>query len=177
MNNEEQVFEDWLNELKDNGYVIDFEFEPVSFTLADAEVITPAHKLRKVSYTPDFIIEWDKKAENLFYCLKGYKGKDKGLHLAKEQDGKIISYTDIKGVFANSRNTSAITFPIIQKLLYKNQDIFVNKIKPLDPKGLFHQTFTPASYFYVKNSKLPKLRITKFTMKTLQSYLNDKKSI
>ena len=174
-NKEEEVYAQWLDELVIKGFVREYSYEPFSYEILPSASITSTHKLLKLSYTPDFIVTWDESAFNTFIVIDGSVSKVKGMHYAFRDDlGNYISWVDIKGVFANSKNVSGVTFPIIQKLMWYIKKIYVNKIKPLDPKGLFANTFTPVSYMYLKSRKVQTLRKTKFKLRTLNTYLDDR---
>lgn len=166
---EELFFVYWLEELKSHGYVVDFErvespikiFDKVHFKfhVEQKNKIKELDKfmLHDLTYTPDFRIHWSEITDGNLIAIKN--------HTYKEEDFKrcifycdedLVSLVDVKGAFATSKQISAITFPVIQKIL-ANRGIYVQKIIPFTDKGLFAKTFTPIAYQFTKTGKLRKI--------------------
>lgn len=173
--NEEIIFSHYLNELKLNNYIIDYYYEPEIITIIDKKELIfktnkkdrVEHLLHDLTYTYDFKIVWNPElSKNLFYKNIGddfvYVNK-KLLFYAKND----ISYIDVKGTFVGPHNNSAITFPLVQKILYELKDMFVQKIIPIK---LMEKSFVPETYL---NTKLNKPRKFKFITKTLNEFLQN----
>jgi hypothetical protein len=162
-NEEIQVYL-YLLELKKSKFCdFDHHLEPI--------VICPSQKVgkkkktlfRELTYTPDFKIRWQKSALGLFYKeIDDFTGKE--YFLGQE------TYIDVKGSFAGQRNSSAVSFPIKQKVVYHFLNIYVSKVIPSD---LFRDTFLPDS---LRLTKTGKVKTWKFNPKTLKEYLNDRRN-
>lgn len=115
---EEIDFQIFLDEAKELGLILDFEYQPKSFELIPKAEITVKGKkkvlLRSYSYTAD----WRIKASEMFDTLphKWHKNED-GTYLV-----------DIKGEY--NRHGGDRIFPINQKLLYNKYNVYVNKVIP-----------------------------------------------
>jgi ribosomal protein S8 len=179
--NEEKMMCHYLEELQKNGYIKPFKKntksmeifpsrkEKIEYLDKKNEVKNlEKHFLHGLSYTYDFMIEWLPKAKNIFYVnifndfAKDRKTISKVPFFCLEND---ISIIDVKGSFAGRNNNSAITFPIIQKLLYDG-DIYVQKIIP---KKLFQKTFVPPKELLTPTGKTRKFN---FPIKLLKDYEN-----
>lgn len=73
----------------------------------------------------------------------------------------LCSNVDVKGSFAGANNISAVTFPLKQKLLFCEENIYVEKVIPVQgKKSLFNATFFPERYFYTdEGNALRKIKI------------------
>ena len=137
--NEEYEFYHWLLEAELHGLVSEIEYQPCTFVLSDPIQYTKEehlktrikyvkrHLLAKCEYTPDFrFMVHNSSIQSLL----------KNTH--------TIAYNktivDVKGGFAGKRNSSAVTFPIKQKWLYKQEGIYVEKVVP---EKLFKKTWVP----------------------------------
>ena len=120
---EEFYYAHWLEELKQEKLIKDWEYEPMVFNLIPSygEV-----GLRATTYTPDFYIEWYPKAKKYFE--------------------KLPSWIDVKGKFQRQQND----FPIKQKLMYMIHGLYVQKYVLPD---LFEETFAPEEYFYTPKKR------------------------
>ncbi len=174
---EELYFIWWLEELQSAGFIesfyrieepiVIFEKTSFDFIVGNKELSKPI--LRKINYTPDFYIQWADKAEGIFLAVvNGSYTKEQFKRCVFYCESNKVSIVDVKGTFSG-RLISAITFPIIQKILF-HKNIFVQKVVPLGDKGLFANTFTPAKYFLTP--KTGKQRKTSFKMERLNKYLN-----
>ena len=133
---EEAQYSYYLDELEEAGFIREYLYEPVSIPLSE-----PIDRLRKHSYTPDFVVVWDRKAEGLFY--RPY-GVPKPSYLPVGQvlpDNTIVSYVEIKGArdFKNMERLAKLNI----KWAHQKFSLYINMIKPLHDKGLFARTFTP----------------------------------
>lgn len=138
---EEFYFAHWLNELKERGYVVQWSYEMRKFNLIPAysEV-----KLREVSYTPDFWIEWNNRKKHKLETL--------------------FTWVDVKGTFQKSQND----FPIKQKLMYMIHGIYVHKV---EIPTFFSKTFAPEEYFYTPVKRELRKKI-KNKFKTIEEWLS-----
>lgn len=150
----------YLEVLQKYGYVTHFDYESVKFNLSDSiheeylvqlktKIKTETESLMKSSsYQPDFVVNWDKKAENIFYLNREVpitrKISDIAFRLGKNSE--LISYPEVKPP-NESKLDSSVAFPINRKQVYRQYGIFVQKIIPFNPssigKSLFRNTFYP----------------------------------
>ena len=137
---EELEFLYWLEEAKANGFVQHYVYEPITFDLAPSKWDGTRHLLNKQIYTPDFYIQF----------LEPINTFDHDLYLIDN-----AGFVDIKGVYGRGfTNSSAYTFPIVQKWLYDKCNIYVNKIVARDyktKKGFFTKTWAPQEVAFAKN--------------------------
>jgi hypothetical protein len=183
---EEYWYSKWLDKLIEEGYVESYEYQ-VPIAVIDDVSISPLWKLNGINYTADFKIYWTSKALGVFFTtekglpdVKLRASDSKRLHYAtalnyiEEKDGVDVngvmywSYVDVKGKFAGKNNNSAITFPLVQKMIYKLHNIYVQKIVPFAALGLFNYTFTPSDYAITKTGKTRK---TLFKVRDLDTYI------
>ncbi|KKK85474.1 hypothetical protein LCGC14_2772940 [marine sediment metagenome] len=139
--------------------------------------------LRPVSYTPDDIIPWTKKAENIFYIpfesdprtwnscyFKAMKSPNEDLY---------YSIIDIKAPTGTHRHSDT-PFSFTQKWLWYRQKLYVQKVMlaPAKPKFgintfLFESTFTPQRFLWT--DKVTKLRkINHYVPRTLEEFITKK---
>ena len=155
LNDEELYFSYYLDELKQSGIVIDYQYEEETFELAPDQKFTYTKTtqlktkvktenitksfLKPITYTPDFAITFSKNM-GLFCDTTMTKGMPM-FNIGMDIDGNPTkSYVDIKGLFAGKTNSTQYTFPIKQKWMY---DKFMIKVDKIVPFRLFEQTFTP----------------------------------
>lgn len=160
---EEKRFSYYVNELLDGGWLLNATYQPSSFLLTeDVKVHAFVHKknsnemvyvklLNGSEYTCDWELLWSPKADGVFTWREGgvynkgffpYSKKYPNCFIPFYSVGGV-SYIDVKGNFAAQGNSSAITFPVKQKMLMQ-KGIFVQKVVlSLDDKSLFANTFTP----------------------------------
>jgi hypothetical protein len=198
---EEGYFYDWLLELKDKGYIHSIEIQPkynltqpiyLPFTRLkkiknkageekEKESVVAYSIMQGMHYTPDFNVYWNLKALDVFAFVEhstvttnfheSRLTKFYGELTAIEEEQVIHTCIEIKGTFASRQNSTAIKFPLLQKLLYNKYKVYVNKCMPLaKKKGLFCKTFTPKSYWLTEKSK--KERKFKWTKLSVTQYLN-----
>ncbi|HNG97786.1 MAG TPA: hypothetical protein PLW93_05930, partial [Candidatus Absconditabacterales bacterium] len=164
-----------LDKLVEEGYILAYRYQ-IPFEIYTPVLVAGTGKLAGLNYTADFAIVGAKKAEGVFARTQFTTGASVStdssrLHYAdaelalsvdvvesninaQQTDILGVSYVDVKGKFIGVNNNSALTFPIIQKLMYHdiiNSGVYINKIKPLAARGLFNYTFTPDSYIYRKD--------------------------
>jgi hypothetical protein len=160
---EEVMFSYYVNELIDKGWLVGAEYHPHPVSVTDEHkvhaytrsgernIMTYVTLAKKHEYTYDWKLYWSDKAHGVFFWKEGgvyEKGfypysKPKNENYLPFYASQNVSLVDIKGGFIGRNNTSAITFPINQKVLL-SRGMFVQKIViSLDEKGLFYRTFTP----------------------------------
>lgn len=168
---EELFFCYWLDALKEAGYINEFSrieepiliFDKVSFDFfIKGKPLTKAI-LRPISYTPDFYISWNEKAEGVFLAIRGHDYELKDFKRCVFYSEDLTSIVDVKGTFRNPKVISATTFPIIQKILaYKG--LYIQEVKPFGPKGLFARTFTPTEYHFTPTGRIKKIPWTPLSL-------------
>jgi hypothetical protein len=193
----ETYFEWYINELKEAGYIKLVKREAFSILVSDAvertrydfSVKTPRienYKLfQKNTYLYDWVIIWEKHAHEIFYNLLD----DNPLRIfcpfyaVIDSQGEHISFVDVKppsGAMQFGNNTSAYTFPIIQKIIYTVYGIYVNKAIPIplmakgvvksgNKQALFLTTFVPKRYLLTDGGMQG--RDIKFRKQSLKEYV------
>lgn len=172
LSNEELYFSFYLNELQDNGYINSWS-KGVSYPLGDALIhsYTEKNKLKEQTiiqasaYTPDFQINWNEKAEGLFYTkLKGNKKINTKLIIAQEVGFSLI---ETKGNYDFKQMNTLAT--VNGKWLYAKYRIVVNLIKVPD---IFKKTFTPRRYMLTDSGRQE--RVIHFPVISLEEFVSDK---
>ena len=182
----DELYISWyLQELKDNGYIDSFEYEPESFMLAEGlkgrkveyeqlqtkvKKSTPLCSLLKGhKYTPDFKVNWNIKAENIFYTDH--------VNISVNPPFKVYnSQTSILEIKPNSKKHvgSKAKTNISRKMVLEKYGIYVEEILY---ETLFYPTFFPQRYITKDNKRMSQIRhSTKFKMASLSEYLNNKKN-
>jgi len=192
---EEYYFYFWCLALMDLGYIKNITFQPKSFNLLPKqEYLYIKHMKTKIklskntllnphTYQADYVIEWHLSAHHIFFeFLNGEennKPKNDVILLAQYHKDKIISVIDTKGGMASKfarNNSTVITFPINQKLVYHKYGIYVNKVVPFNSsepkKCLFSKTFAPNEYLYRKKKVGKGYLKVNCIAKTLTEFLN-----
>lgn len=186
----ELYFSWYLKELKDAGY-IDIFYKSETFLLGEDYTLpfidnrkgkkktSTFQLLSKAVYTPDFTIEWNEKAVELFVELHDFYFNTDGsivsqtnlpFRVIKSIGLNIISTIDVKNPY--NRQGVRTLFIIKQKWMYDKHRIYV---EPIDVNKLFKATFTPRRYFYTDQKKSER-KIT-FTTRTLEEYVEIRKNM
>jgi hypothetical protein len=183
---EELYFLWYLEELKKNGY-LDFEHgQSISLNpnnleslrlQYDRQTTTPKQKKIKIEsklhkylelnrhYTPDFTIQWQPKAEGIFFCRENTKlTKKQEIHFIADES--LVSIIDVKPTFQNPNHS--YNFSEKQAFVYFMTGIFVQKIVPLGKAGMFAKTFTPNRYLFTDKSMA--IRKINHKVRTLLEY-------
>ena len=198
INQLEQYFLWYLNELKEAGYIKFFSREsfPIlvtddvknkryDFSLKNTVRVEEYNLFRKNTYTYDYLIIWDKKAKEIFYNLLD----DNPIRIycpfyaCVDKKGEHVSFCDVKPpsramIFGN--NTTSYTFPILQKIIYTVYGIYVNKSIPIplmskgaiksgNKTALFNTTFVPKRYLLTDGGMQG--REIKFKKQSLKEYV------
>lgn len=162
---EELMFSYYVSELLEGGWLHSAEYHPKSFDISEPRkafaYVRNGHRndlvwielAKKHSYTADWKLVWNPKSAGIFYwetggvynkCFYPFNNNFADNFVpfyAQHKSEGLVSVIDVKGEFGGSNNTSAITFPINQKVI---TDIFVQKvIVSLTIKSIFARTFTP----------------------------------
>jgi hypothetical protein len=174
----EYFFYAFADELKENGYINNFTHQPEPFKLSDKveyewvkklktkEVLTVSTLLQPHEYTCDFKIEWNQKAEGLFY--KCFEDKCKlDFSFITNKDG--ISYIEIKPAWDFLQMTRL--YIINSKWVFNKYGIYVQKITPTanNKNCLFAKTFTPVKVMFTNKTK--KERKFKYPVITLKDFV------
>ena len=198
INQLEQYFLWYLNELKEAGYVKFFSREsfPIlvtddvknkryDFSLKNTVRVEEYNLFRKNTYTYDYLIIWDKKAKEIFYNLLD----DNPIRIycpfyaCVDKKGEHVSFCDVKppsGAMIFGNNTTSYTFPILQKIIYTVYGIYVNKSIPIplmskgaiksgNKTALFNTTFVPKRYLLTDGGMQG--REIKFKKQSLKEYV------
>lgn len=134
--NQEIFFYKWLQQAKQNGIVVQFQYQPKQFLLCQSVKINNKHALRQHVYTADYKISFDK---DMFEKVK---------HIFKFDNGGHEIYVDIKGGFNLYNNHTQ--FSINRKWVYSKYFIYVYKIQV---DSLFEKTFVPQGCRYTDKTK------------------------
>ena len=197
INQLEQYFLWYLNELKEAGYIKFFSREsfPIlvtddvknkryDFSLKNTVRVEEYNLFRKNTYTYDYLIIWDKKAKEIFYNLLD----DNPIRIycpfyaCVDKKGEHVSFCDVKppsGAMIFGNNTTSYTFPILQKIIYTVYGIYVNKSIPIplmskgaiksgNKTALFNTTFVPKRYLLTDGGMQG--REIKFKKQSLKEY-------
>ena len=198
INQLEQYFLWYLNELKEAGYIKFFSREsfPIlvtddvknkryDFSLKNTVRVEEYNLFRKNTYTYDYLIIWDKKAKDIFYNLLD----DNPIRIycpfyaCVDKKGEHVSFCDVKppsGAMIFGNNTTSYTFPILQKIIYTVYGIYVNKSIPIplmskgaiksgNKTALFNTTFVPKRYLLTDGGMQG--REIKFKKQSLKEYV------
>ena len=198
INQLEQYFLWYLNELKEAGYIKFFSREsfPIlvtddvknkryDFSLKNTVSVQEYNLFRKNTYTYDYLIIWDKKAKEIFYNLLD----DNPIRIycpfyaCVDKKGEHVSFCDVKppsGAMIFGNNTTSYTFPILQKIIYTVYGIYVNKSIPIplmskgaiksgNKTALFNTTFVPKRYLLTDGGMQG--REIKFKKQSLKEYV------
>lgn len=187
---EEVYFQWYLDDLIEAGFIDKYNYESEEYQLFD-QLKLPWMEQKKTmvksrefealkpsKYTPDFNIYWTEKAKGIF--VNGPASIEKPFFAGSE----FLNFTDqpksvidVKGS-AKSRgkkNSSAITFPLKQKLMWLVHSIYVHKAVPQE---LFEKTFTPMRYLYTdKNGSKRKIKWDVKTVYEYEKYMRDSHQI
>lgn len=156
---EEYHFAQWLEELKKEGLVVSYEYEPPSFILSDEAFVNYNKELktkqksvkykllRSLSYTTDFKVVWSDKADGLLTYKKNGVYKNSPSNLIHVDDDNT-SYIEIKPSFDANNMTRHVKVKIAW--VYQKYGTLVQIIKPYK---LFKRTFFPDVYKYTDSGK------------------------
>jgi len=157
---EELYFSWFLDDLVEEGYLSEYEYQPTAKTIFPEMNIAWVQKMKtkevyrkhsifsKLTYTTDFKMFWTKKAMGLFVndgtpCINRpyFMGLD-----SDEMTGERTTEVDVKGDHSlgqSKKNFSQYSFPFKQKMCFTYLGIYVQKVVPIK---LFDKTFVPTRY-------------------------------
>lgn len=159
----------WLQELKDRGYIKEYEYQPLAFPLSDTvehrwvEVLKTKCKaktctmLREHSYTADFRVEWTRLAEGPFIAPPEKKWTSAPIYASR----LLLSYLDVKPAFQCHEARSAI-FAVNQKWVFQKFNTYIQPIvvvpngRGLPTDALFSNTFIPKRFLWTDKGKAPR---------------------
>lgn len=155
---EEQWFSWWLDELKERGYIFQYD-------RADSLALSEAHKelkLRAHEYTPDFSVCWNIGA------LKKLNLNIPTMYWVGEYGEWDLATIEVKPSF-DAHNMTRL-FKLNQKWVYQKYGIYVELVIP---EKLFEKTFCPQRYLLTDGGK--GLRKLKKSYLTVDEYINQHK--
>jgi len=166
--NEEYFFSLWLDELKSNGYIKSYEYEPDAIPLSSKVSRSLQKKeqfvLHPHEYTYDFLIKWDKSAIGIFATI--FESDVKSL-TPLYCDVNLVSAIEIKPEFDYKNMTREVMINI--KWVWEKYNIYINLVKT---PSFFKKSFTPAQFLLTKTKKP---RVIKYKpVLTLQEYVQQK---
>jgi len=179
----EQYFSWWLKELKEEGFIDDYEYQIEKFLLSSKDqfiwtkqlVTKTKEQTRELikghHYTPDFKIIWNNRAEGILYTnIDNPKLSYPDAYFkAQYRDGLIVSTIDVKPPHDFENMTRLFT--INQKWVLQNFGIYVQKITPVGgakvKKHLFKDTFMPKRYETTRTGRKRKIHFNPKYIKDL----------
>lgn len=217
---QEEWFDFWAEELIQAGYITKLYKQEIKGweLLPKIEIKYVEHKVlhegttreklktlnksyvlhQSVSYTPDRVIIWDKKALNVFFTELDsiqHFGKPKCYFIAQWSTdiNAFITVLDVKSPFGKN-NSSDVSFSIKKKLVWDKEHIYVNKsvnypnklLKNPEANYLWAATFTPERFYYTDRLAVNKAKpipyrtqpnkkgVPLFKMRTLEEFLSTK---
>jgi len=204
VNQIELYFEWWLTELMEAGNIKEWSREPETMTVVSESTYGRIKRFKRkeneieqfnlfhsIDYTYDYFIIWNTVAEYLFYEVTDETNVfqfGKPLFVAHEIVGAengtydIGSYVDVKPTTSvmqrGGKVSSAVSFPIKQRMIWDNYRKYINKVVPMPMAGtgfksaLFIKSFTPKRYLITDGGQ--QARKIKWPTTMLKQYVNDK---
>lgn len=160
----------WIEEAVENKVIESFIYHPepivlienVTHTTVSFSKIKKSCKfgkrvmLRNLEYTPDFIIKFNNKLLLLNNDITNVEGVHGSYWMFNPENinSTFDMIIDVKSSVSNQygNNSTAITFPIKQKMLWATKGIYVHKVVP---DQWFKQFWIPERYAYKQNRILP----------------------
>lgn len=165
----------WLFELQKAGYVQsiqraesyllcnsltnDFVINLKTTSKPGSETLLHGH-----SYTPEFIIRWNKCALDKFVWVHSQGKKFDRLFIGCYEEEQLTTYIEVKPMW--DQNNMERLFKLNQKWMWDKYKIFVNLVKP---QALFEKTFTPLDYLTTPGGRPRKV---KWEVKNMSLFLN-----
>jgi len=174
---EELAFLQWASEAQRAGYITHIS-RAESYLLSSALVhdyvlnmktrSKPSTQvlLRGHSYTPEFVIKWNKSALDKFVSIPVHGKKMENLFIGYLEDNVITTLIEVKPTF--DQNNMERLFKINQKWMWDKYQLFVNLVKP---QKLFEDTFTPGEY---RTTPSGRPRVIKWSQRTISQFINRK---
>lgn len=174
---EERLFYLYCEELRLEGFIEGFDYQPEPFVLLEDVKYSWKKELKTKTknmesklfqghiYTPDFKIYWNELGRGVFFNEVEDEVKLKEVPFVAQEK---VSYIETKGAFDFNNMTRLAIINI--KWVYEKYGIYVNKIIPNGKKTcLFAKTFVPKEAMLTAKTKKPKKY--KFTVNSLENYL------
>lgn len=173
----------YFKELKQRGYISQFQFEPLSFNLGENTFTTRRVEykqlktkvsqkesfpmlLKEHNYTPDFGIIWDEKANNIFYCKHNEIISLGIMFIVYGESAR--SLVEVKPNLKGSKyQGTAPKTTISRKWLLDKKDLYCQQI---NYEEIFYRTFTPKRFMFTDKSKTRK-RVIKETPRAFEDYI------
>lgn len=194
----ELYFEWWLLEMQGAGYIKSFLREPESIVAIGAaeygrykrfkskeKEIELFNLFPKYEYTYDYKIIWNESAQYVFYeevLPSNVFQFGKPAFIAHKEGDEVISLVDVKPTNSVQRQggkvSSALTFPLKQRMIWERDRIYINKVVPMPMSGtgfnsaLFIKTFTPQRYLLTDGGG--QRRKIKWKAVSMKDYVNEK---
>lgn len=153
---EEVYFSWWLDELLSAGFIESWGYHSETFALSDRVQYQVRRQLKtKIrvddmlllhphTYTPDFVVRWEKKADGVFYN-NVESGKDLRECPIVAQAG--TSHIDIKPKAWGRGDSFMALFSVRQKWVYDKHGVFIQPVVVTGKAGaLFERTFVPERF-------------------------------
>lgn len=197
---QEDWFDMWAEELIKAGYIDEVVTHPdvPTFELFPGYSKPYGKKknviMNKVVYTPDRIIKWNMKAEDIFFTSFDGNNKDWDSSYFKASRNGFYHYSlvEIKGPTGNQKAYGQ-DFKFTQKWLWANTQQYVQKVMLAPVKMLknpyqylWAETFTPQRFLYTdklmanKNKPIPyrtipnKNGVPKWSIRSLEEFIQQK---
>ena len=135
----------YLEQLQEAGFIKEFGYETVKLDISPSvyenyltQLKTKVRQdseflMRENTYQPDFVVVWEECSKNLFYLDREVpitcKVTNIPFRLAFHTNTNLTSFLECKPLFEGNLNSSK-EFTIIQKWLYQDKGVFVQKVKP-----------------------------------------------
>ena len=151
---EEMLFAAWCDEAE-----ITYKYKPKTFILSEPvklmqqnpRSISEVHLFHGTSYTPDYLLLANAVSTIIDLVDIYVHPIQKSLKSCPIKSCGDSVWIDVKGSnFMGSSRSSDVRFPIIQKWLYKEHNVYVNS---LVPDKLFDRTWYPEVYFWTGKGK------------------------
>ena len=190
---EENMMASWLEEAKEHGLVLSWEYEPVKYMLSEKKTqdvvvqmktktkVVERHVCSPHTYQPDFQFKLSDEGYRLFGHIfpKTYLTEPTN-PLFKLLETVAV---DVKGGFMNSGEKKC--FSINQKWMFDRYNIWTEYVVPwiapkkvtkkrkkaVPAKGLFADTFVPDSLRWMNSRKSPTLNTKGVACNTIQEFL------
>jgi len=171
--NEEVYASWWFEELKEAGYIKKLEYETVCLQITEPVKrfeekqlktkvkIVEKHVISGVSYTPDFVVEWNDRSK-LFGVLPFCQ---ESVFFNTNTHNIYQSLIEVKPKY--DQNNMTREFKVKQKFIMDKLNIFVNLFIP---EVIFAKTFTPKRYLLCDFTSGK--RTIKFETRTMEEYFN-----
>jgi hypothetical protein len=174
---EELAFLQWASEAQKAGFILSIE-RADPYLLCKSLVHDYAVNLKTKSkpatqtllhghsYTPEFVIRWNKHAIDKFVWVPTQSKKFEALFVGYFEEGVLSCVIEVKPMF--DQNNMERLFKVNQKWMWEKYGVFVNLVKP---QRLFQETFTPSEY---RTTPSGRPRVIKWTQKSLSQFISNR---